>query len=123
MDITNTTALPTPPLPFEHIKNTILGHSYELSIVLIDNIRAQELSGTYKNKAYDANVLSFPLSQNTGEIFLNLEQARNEAVSFEHAQDEHVAFLLIHGCLHLHGLEHGDEMEAAEDKYMVEFGY
>jgi ssRNA-specific RNase YbeY (16S rRNA maturation enzyme) len=33
------------------------------------------------------------------------------------------AFLVIHGMLHLKGLEHGSTMETAERKYMKQFGF
>jgi ssRNA-specific RNase YbeY (16S rRNA maturation enzyme) len=30
-------------------------------------------------------------------------------------------FLFIHGCLHLKGIDHGEEMETLEDKFFAKF--
>ncbi len=121
MDITNKTRASVPDVPFTHIKNEILGAHYALSLVCIGERRARTLTTTYKHRAYNANVLSFPLTNASGEIFINLRKARKEARRFAHTETQHVAFLFIHACLHLAGYEHGEKMEKREDTYMLQF--
>ncbi len=56
-------------LPFEKIKDDILGKKYELSIVLVGKKRGRTLNKKYRNKDYATDVLSFEISKNSGEIF------------------------------------------------------
>jgi len=104
----------------EEIKNKILGKRYELSVVLLDNKESKKINKKIRNKNYPANVLSFPLEQTAGEIFLDLE-TKNEAPKFDMNYSKYLTYLFIHGCLHLKGFDHGDEMDKLEDKYLKLF--
>jgi probable rRNA maturation factor len=106
---------------FGVIAESILGEKYELSIVLIGDQKARRLNIAYRNKNTPANVLSFPLSTHSGEIFLNIARAKREAASYGLTPTEHVRFLLIHGCLHLRGYDHGSTMERAEQTFLKRF--
>jgi len=100
----------------------ILGKRYDLSLVFIGKARAATLNRTYRKKTYSPNVLSFPLNERTGEIFICPQVAASEAAKFDLTPDNYVAFLFIHGCLHLKGLDHGDTMDTLEKKYLTYFG-
>jgi len=104
----------------EEIKNKILGNKYELSVVLLDNKESKKINKKIRNKNYPANVLSFPLEKIAGEIFLDLE-TKKEAPKFDMNYKKYLTYLFIHGCLHLKGFDHGDEMEKLEDKYLKKF--
>ncbi|MDB5266475.1 MAG: hypothetical protein JWN89_290 [Parcubacteria group bacterium] len=97
-------------IPFEEIKNAILGKSYELSLVFCGDALSHRLNLTYRQKDKPTNVLSFPLTKDSGEIFIHLKLAKNE-----------VGFLFVHGLLHLKGMEHGATMEKAEQKFRKKF--
>lgn len=99
---------------YVRIVTRILGDTYDLSLVLIGDTRARALNRTYRAKNTPANVLSFPLTPHSGEIFLNLARITREARHFDHTPAEHARYLLIHGCLHLKGYDHGSRMERAE---------
>jgi rRNA maturation RNase YbeY len=103
------------------VASHVLGHSYELSIVLIGDVRAKALNVAHRDKHTSANVLSFPLDQNVGEIFLNVARAYRECAKFDLSPNGHLVYLLIHGCLHLKGYEHGSTMEQAEKKVLQHF--
>src|SRR3989338_5379927 len=92
------------------IKNTILGKNYDLSIAYISSQKSRELNKQYRQVDRPANVLSFPLSQTSGEILIAKEVARREGWS--------VKYLVIHGMLHLKGMRHGSRMEALEQKFL-----
>jgi len=111
-----------PEHPYAAIVDKILGKRYELSLVFIGKARAATLNKTYRKKTYSPNVLSFPLDERTGEIFICPQVATSEAAKFDLTPDNYVAFLFIHGCLHLKGLGHGDTMDALEKKYLKYFG-
>ena len=110
-----------PSVLFENIARDILGAQYSLSLVLCGDTLAQKMNRLYRKKTYKPNVLSFPLSKTEGEIFLNLRKAAREAIEEGVSFNERVAFLFIHACLHLKGLDHSDRMDALEDTFMHKF--
>lgn len=105
------------------MKDAVLGKNYDLSLVIVGNTRSQKLNATYRGKAKSTNILSFPLSKMEGEIFLNLNVAKKEAPQFDKTYTEFVAYLVIHGMLHLKGHSHGSTMERLEKKFLHEFGF
>ncbi len=107
---------------YADIADKILGKRYELSLVFIGKTRAATLNKEYRNKTYSPNVLSFPLDDNQGEIFICPQVATSEAAKYELSPKNYVAFLFIHGCLHLKGYAHGDTMERLEKKWLKHFG-
>ena len=121
LHLTNTTRNRT-KLPYLELKNEVLGTSYQLSLALIGEKRAKEVNRRSRKKEYAPNVLSFPLSQNAGEIYLTPAVAKKQARDFDHTFREHLTFLYIHGLLHLKGFDHGAKMERLEQKYLAKYG-
>jgi rRNA maturation RNase YbeY len=121
LSIRNLSRSRMPTLPLESVKQTILGKSYELSIVYIGKTRAQKLNNIHKQKDYPANVLSFPLAENVGEIFICLACAKSEARTNSLSLQAYTLYLLIHGMLHLNGYQHGGTMDRAEKKLCHKF--
>ena len=119
--ITNKTKSKIPPLPFNSIKEAVLGEKYELSLVFIGAKKSRELNKTYRAKDKVANVLSFPLTKNTGEIFISPAEAHKHAKEFGQNTTQFLGYLFIHGLLHLKGMEHGSTMEKAEKKVCKKF--
>ena len=115
------TAKKYPELPYEEIKKAILGNKYSLSLTFVGSKRAQELNQIYRNKSYSPNVLSFPLDEQNGEIFITPVVAKREAKKFSMTPNGYIGYLFIHGCLHLKGLDHSDEMDKQEKKYLKKF--
>ena len=120
--LTNTTKGKLPRLPFAQMKEAVLGKDYILSVAIVDEATIQRLNKTYRQKDYPTDILSFPLSDTEGEMFLNLEQSRLEAPKFDREFDNFLGFLFIHGLVHLKGFDHGGKMENEEQKYRVQFG-
>jgi len=118
-DIQNNTTL-RPKVSFAKIKETILGSQYELSLVLIGDTLGRRLNLEHKKKNTPTNVLSFPIDKKEGEIFINVRRAKRDAKKFDHKVNEHIAFLFIHGCLHLKGEKHGSKMEKKEERLLQE---
>ena len=110
-----------PPHPYAEIANAILGKRYELSLVFVGTQRATTLNKTYRQKTYSPNVLSFPLDESHGEIFICPQVAAREAAECSLSPAGYVAFLFIHGCLHLKGHAHGDTMDTLELKFVRKF--
>ncbi len=112
-----------PSLPYEQIKNDILGHRYSLSLVFIGGDRAKKLNKHYRDMNYIPDVLSFPIDTNIGEIFITPVGATKEASKFNMTQVEYIGFLFIHACLHLKGLNHGNVMDKLEKKYCTKYNF
>lgn len=110
-----------PNLPYLSIKEKILGKSYELTVIFCSPKESQERNRTYREKNYPTNILSFPLDENEGEIYICLSVARRDAKNFDMTYEEFLHLLFIHGCLHLKGHDHGSTMEELEHKYLKQF--
>lgn len=110
-------------LPFKAMASAILPSGYELSLVICGDDLARRMNQKYRKKSYKPNVLSFPLSTNEGEIFLNIRKAEREARALGVSRDWRLAHLFIHGCAHLKGHDHSDTMDALETKVLRKFGF
>ena len=119
--ITNTTNGRLQSLPFKALLEAVLGKSYDLSLVIIGDSRSRELNLHYRGKDAPANVLSFPLSKQEGEIFLNLKQIKRDEKKFGVTGAKLVARMFIHGLFHLKGMEHGSRMERHEEALRTRF--
>jgi probable rRNA maturation factor len=113
--ISNKTRTKAPSLPYLAMKEFVLGKDYELSLVFVGDKRSRKLNNQYRQKDKAANILSFPLDEKSGEIFINLNKCKKTSVQFERNFQNFVAFLFIHGLTHLKGFEHGSKMENEEE--------
>lgn len=107
--------------PYEDIKDSILGKKYSLSLIFVGSTRAATLNKQYRKKSYTPNVLSFPLDDTNGEIYICPLIAKKEAAKFNLSTRGYIAFLFIHGLLHLKGHDHSDTMDTQEQKYLKKF--
>jgi probable rRNA maturation factor len=123
LSITNTTRQSpvSKDSDFVAISDKVLGKKYDLSLVFVGETAAKNLNKQYRNKSYVPNVLSFPLADDAGEIFICLKTIKNECEEFEMTPAQYEKFLLIHGCLHLTGHDPGDDMEKLEKKFIKLF--
>lgn len=104
-------------VPFQSMKEKILGKKYELSVAFVSPIKMKKINTEYRGKTYVANVLSFPYSKQSGEIFLCMPKIKSEAKSFGMTDANFLKYLVIHGMLHLKGMDHGSTMDKAEEKF------
>ncbi|NYE56320.1 rRNA maturation RNase YbeY [Carboxydothermus ferrireducens] len=87
-----------------------------VSIALVDNIYIQSLNREYRQKDVPTDVLSFPLADDEddevlGDVVISLEKAAEQAKEYGHSFFREVAFLTVHGVLHLLGHDHYEEEE------------
>lgn len=101
-----------------------------LTIAFIEDQKALELNKKYRNKDYVPDVLSFPTNINSkeiavlgfneiGDIIISLPEAMRKANKYHHNLDLEVAFLLVHGFLHLWGFDHEESLE--QEKLMFKY--
>jgi rRNA maturation RNase YbeY len=110
-----------PSIPYLLIKDSLLGKSYSLTVIFCTPQESKERNKTYRDKDYPTNILSFPLSENEGEIYISLSIARRDAKKFDMSYIKFLHLLFVHGCLHLKGHDHGSTMEELEQKYLNKF--
>lgn len=110
-----------PNWPYQKMKTAVLGADYSLSLSFVGAKRARDLNQKYRQKDYVPNVLSFPLDEAVGEIIICPAVAKGEAKKFNLSVDGYIAFLFIHGLVHLKGHDHSDAMDKLEQKYIRQF--
>jgi probable rRNA maturation factor len=117
LSIINKTKSTIPLVPFLDIKNDILGKNYSLSVAYLTKEKIREINKTYRKKDKATNILSFLLSPTSGEILMCPSVIRNETKKFNKNFEHLFGFLVIHGMLHLKGMEHSSRMEIVEEEY------
>lgn len=119
--ITNTTKGKHPSLPFVCIKDKVLGKKYELGVSFLSPKKQREINLKTRNIDKTTNILSFPLSENSGEITMDLSKVKKDAPLFDMSYPKFLKYLFIHGLLHLKGYEHSSTMERLEKKFLKQF--
>jgi len=80
----------------------------------------------FRGADYPTDVLSFPGGGDwLGDIAISLARARAQARRFGHSLESEVALLMLHGMLHLLGMDHetdGGRMRRAERRWRARLG-
>lgn len=96
----------------------------ELSVLLTDNPTIADLNQTYRGQDRPTDVLSFSQREGEGgrsddpmlgDIVISIERALEQAQDYGHTPEREVAFLAVHGLLHLLGYDH----ETPEDERVM----
>jgi probable rRNA maturation factor len=90
--------------------------NWELSILFCDDKTITELNNQYRGKNEPTDILSFNLGETIqegdktiflpGDIVISLDTLRENAAFFQTSEDEELRRLIIHGILHLDGMDH-----------------
>ena len=94
----------------------------ELTIRTVDEAEGAELNLRYRGRSGATNVLSFPFEAPPGmpaidllgDLVICAPVVEREAAEQARALDAHWAHMVVHGVLHLLGLDHRDDAEARE---------
>lgn len=105
-------------LKHEKVKNATF------SIVFVDNEKIQYLNKNYRNIDRITDVISFAFEDNTrivynnvrflGEIYICIPRMIEQAKEYGHSETRELAFLTVHGLLHLLGYDHMTEEDEKE---------
>lgn len=94
----------------------------DLSIVLVGEQRIKKINKKYRRKDKTTDVLSFSFLEGTGktkisgEIFLCPNYIYKQAKKLDNQPDEQLTRVMVHGILHLAGMDH--EKDAKESEKM-----
>jgi probable rRNA maturation factor len=101
---------------------------WDLSVLFCDNQYIRDLNARFRDKDEATDILSFPLGETVieegqtrflpGDLVISLEMLAENAQYFSVSQDEELRRLLIHGILHLDGMDHATN---AETEPMLQF--
>lgn len=99
----------------------------EVSVVLCDDDYIRQLNLAYRGKDSPTDVLSFALNEGEenpitngpqenllGDIIISLDRAVSQAEEYGHSLEREIAFLTLHGMLHLLGYDHEEEEDRRE---------
>lgn len=105
--------------------------SANISLAVIDDETMHELNRRHLDHDYPTDVLSFVLEDDgdhlEGEVILSADTAASVANELAHSPAHEQLLYVIHGMLHLVGFDDhsevdAEEMRAAEERYLQEFG-
>lgn len=105
-------------LKHEKVKNA------NFSIVFVDEEKIQDLNKNYRNIDKVTDVISFAFEDNErlvynsmrflGEIFICIPRMKEQAILYGHSEVRELAFLTVHGLLHLLGYDHMEKSDEEE---------
>ncbi len=109
-------------LDFEKVDNL------EFNVIIINNEKIHEINKQYRGVDRPTDVISFALEdfkdityENNyrvlGDIYISIDKVKEQAKEYGHSEKRELAFLAVHGLLHLLGYDH---MKEDEEKIMFE---
>lgn len=109
----------------------------EFNCLLSGDERLRRLNRTWRGKDEPTDVLSFPAPQlppallrsmpaaSLGELAISCGRARAQAAEHGHSLEEEISILMLHGLLHLMGMDHETDkgqMRRAETRWRRRLG-
>lgn len=107
------------------------------NVIIVNNERIHDLNHIYRGVDRPTDVISFALEDDEsfidcpirvlGDIYISIDKAREQAISYGHNLLRELAFLTVHGILHLLGYDHMNpddekEMFALQELILDEYG-
>jgi len=106
----------------------------EVSVTLTNNEHIREINRNYRNKDAATDVISFALNEGEepeiidgpeinmlGDIIISIERAMEQAEEYGHSLERELAFLTVHGMMHLLGYDHIEEEDRIEMRKEEEY--
>ena len=104
-----------------------LNEGVEVGVTFLDDAAIQELNRDYRGKDRPTDVLSFALNEGEEpeivdapeeellwDILISLETTARQAEEYGHTLERELAYLTVHGMLHLLGYDHEEPADQAE---------
>lgn len=98
----------------------------EFNVIIINNEEIHKINKEYRGIDRPTDVISFALEDYKdikyendyrvlGDIYISVDKVREQAKEYGHSEKRELAFLAVHGLLHLLGYDH---MEKEDEKVM-----
>lgn len=107
-------------LKMENVKSS------EMAIILTTDEKVHELNKKYRGIDKSTDVLSFAFEDNAkvrynnrqlGEIYISIPKMKAQAREYGHSEMRELAFLTVHGILHLLGYDHTLGIEQEKEMF------
>ncbi|MEK7249900.1 MAG: rRNA maturation RNase YbeY [Bacteroidota bacterium] len=110
----------------KYVRRVVGKRKTTVSVVFVDSRCCKSINKKYLNHNYVTDVISFTIEQTPtleGEVYINLDRAKQQAREYDVSFANEVGRLVIHGALHLIGYEDQTEserkkMKTVEDKHV-----
>lgn len=116
-----------------------LDHDYEMSVNFVNDEEIHKINKQYRDTDRATDVISFALEEadrihiegvpeELGDLFISLDHAKHQSEEYGHSYNRELAYLAVHGFLHLLGYDHTksqaaeDEMFGLQDAILEEYG-
>lgn len=86
------------------------------NVIFVDNKTIRDINREYRGIDRDTDVISFALEDNEdikfefgrllGDIYISVDKMKQQAIEYGHSELREMAFLTVHGLLHLLGYDH-----------------
>ena len=117
-------------LKYKKLENVIF------NVIFVDNESIRQINKEYRGIDKETDVISFALEDNEeitfefgrllGDIYISVPKMQSQAKEYGHSETREMAFLTIHGLLHLLGYDHmtkEDEEIMFKEQEMILNGY
>ena len=91
-------------------------NNVEFSVIIVDNVKIHEINKQYRNIDRPTDVISFALEDDKsfpnldyrvlGDIYISIDKVYEQSELYGHSFFRELAFLTVHGILHLLGYDH-----------------
>jgi probable rRNA maturation factor len=105
-----------------HVFQTVNGHEKdEINIIFLNSEQMTAFNKQFRQKDTTTDVLTFPSDEeeieSLGDVLINVDKVKEQAAEYGHSEDREVAFLAVHGYLHILGYDHHNE---EDEQKMIE---
>ena len=117
---------------FAQVLREEVAHGAGFQCLVTDDRELRRLNREFLGKDYATDVLSFPEERFrtaaagwSGEIAISAQRARAQASVYGHSIDDEIRILMLHGVLHLTGLDHETDagrMARSEKRWRARLG-
>ena len=102
----------------------------EIAYIFVDDEEILRVNRAYLQHDYYTDIITFDYTEGdtiSGDLFISLDTVRTNAEQFDKPYEEELHRVIIHGILHLCGINdkgpgEREQMEAAEDKALALLG-
>jgi probable rRNA maturation factor len=112
-------------VPIENFAETLksrLARAIEFHCLVTTDADLRRMNARFLGNDYPTDVLSFP---ELGDVAISYRRARAQAAGFGHSVEDEIRILMLHGTLHLLGMDHetdGGRMARAEAHWRKKLG-
>ncbi len=94
---------------------------------ITNDAELQALNNRFRGQDGTTDVLSFPQGddRSLGDIAISIQRARSQAREWRHAVEDEIRILMLHGVLHLLGMDHESDsgrMKRTETRWRRKLG-